>query len=60
MARFDGRGVCYVEVGDAMAAYGSGDFFAFSVPTVTLDAPSAAYRRAKEEFERLLKTWFIA
>ncbi len=60
MARFDGRGFCYVEVGDAMAAYGSGDFFAFPVPTVTLDAPSAAYRRAKEEFERLLETWFIA
>ena len=57
-SRFDGRGFCYVEVGDGLAAYGAGDFYAYPGPRVTLEPPSAAYRRAKEEYERLLDTWF--
>jgi len=59
-ARFDGRGFCYIEEGDGLAAYGSGNFYAYPEPRITLDAPSAAYKRAKHEFERVLDTWFLA
>ncbi len=57
-AGFDGSGFCYVEVGDGLAAYGSGDFYAYPGPRVKLDSPSAESRRAKEEYEQLLDTWF--
>ena len=55
---FDGDGFCYVEVGDGMAAYGAGDFYAFPGPRVTLDMPNPQSRKAKEEYERLLDLWF--
>lgn len=55
---FDGAGFCYVEVGNGLAAYGSGDFYAFPAPRVTLDLPSRQARQAKEEYERLLDVWF--
>ncbi|MEE8330153.1 MAG: NAD(P)/FAD-dependent oxidoreductase, partial [Acidimicrobiia bacterium] len=55
---FDGNGFCYVEVGDGLAAYGSGDFYAYPSPRVKLHSPSAESRRAKEEYEQLLDTWF--
>jgi sulfide:quinone oxidoreductase len=58
-ARFDGRGGCFIEVGDGMAAYGEGDFFAFPEPSVSLEPASAAHKRAKQEFERILDTWFV-
>jgi sulfide:quinone oxidoreductase len=57
---YDGDGFCYVEVGDGVAAYGSGDFYAFPGPRVTLDEPSADGLRAKQEYETLLDTWFYA
>lgn len=57
---FDGKGMCYVEIGDGMAAFGSGDFYAYPGPRVRLDEPSAASRRAKEEYELLLDAWFDA
>jgi len=55
---YDGNGFCYVEVGDGLAAYGSGDFYAFPGPRVKLEAPTPEARRAKEEYEVLLDTWF--
>ncbi|MBI4299314.1 MAG: NAD(P)/FAD-dependent oxidoreductase [Chloroflexi bacterium] len=55
---FDGRGFCYVDVGDGMAAFGSGNFYAYPSPSMTLEAPSPRYRRDKEEFERVLESWF--
>ncbi|MDH3539694.1 MAG: NAD(P)/FAD-dependent oxidoreductase [Acidimicrobiia bacterium] len=55
---YDGAGFCYVEVGEGMAAYGSGDFYAFPGPRVTLEAPTREARQAKEEYERLLDAWF--
>jgi sulfide:quinone oxidoreductase len=58
LARFDGRGFCYVEVGEGMAAFGSGNFYEYPGPSVALEPPSAQYRRDKEEFERVLDTWF--
>ncbi len=55
---FDGHGFCYVEVGEGMAAYGSGDFYAFPEPRVTLEMPTTEAARAKEEYEKLLDLWF--
>lgn len=58
-ARFDGRGFCYVETGEGLAAYGEGDFYAFPEPRVSLAPPSAAHKRAKHEYERVLEAWFL-
>ena len=55
---YDGNGFCYVDVGDGLAAYGSGDFYAYPGPRITLDMPSEEGRRAKGEYESLLETWF--
>ena len=57
-AGFDGRGVCYVEVGDGMAAAGTGNFYAFPAPWVQLEPPSAEGRKAKEQYEAVLDAWF--
>jgi len=57
-AGYDGKGFCYIETGDGQAAYGSGEFYAYPAPRVTLEDPTTGFRRAKEEFEQLLDTWF--
>ena len=49
---YAGMGECWVETGDGVAAHGHGDFFADPVPSVSLDAPSADARSAKEAWER--------
>ncbi len=51
-ARFDGRGGCYLEVGNGKAAYGEGDFYALPSPRVTLEEPTGARMREKEQFEQ--------
>lgn len=55
---YDGHGFCYVDVGDGLAAYGTGDFYAYPAPRVTLEEPSEDGRRAKENYETLLDDWF--
>jgi sulfide:quinone oxidoreductase len=55
---YDGDGFCYVDVGDGLAAYGAGDFYAYPGPRVRLDMPSEEGRRAKAEYEDLLGLWF--
>jgi sulfide:quinone oxidoreductase len=56
--RFTGHGFCYVEVGDGLAAYGSGNFYGIPAPSVTLEPPSEQFRKEKEELERaLLALW---
>jgi len=56
--RYDGRGFCYIETGEGMAAYGSGNFYALPGPSVTLEAPSRRFREEKAEIERsLLDLW---
>jgi sulfide:quinone oxidoreductase len=56
---FTGEGYCYVEVGEGMAAYGIGNFYASPAPSVNLEYPSTQYRREKEEFERSrVSRWF--
>ena len=58
-ARFDGQGFCYLEVGDGMAGYAAGNFYAYPGPRIALEAPTAQHKRAKQEFERVLETWFV-
>ena len=57
-ARFEGRGTCWIELGDGLAMEGRGDFFAMP-PSMTPGAPSADAMRAKERFEdERLAAWF--
>jgi len=57
-SQYTGYGFCYIEVGDGMAAYGSGNFYGIPAPTVTLEPPSQRYRHEKVEMERtLLALW---
>lgn len=57
-ARYTGHGFCYIEVGDGMAAYGSGNFYGLSGPSVTLEPPSERHRQEKEDLERtVLALW---
>lgn len=55
---YDGNGFCYIDVGGGLAGYGSGDFYAYPGPRVTLEEPSVEGRMAKEKYEELLDTWF--
>lgn len=50
-AVFDGRGGCYVELGDGLAAYGEGDFYAEPAPQVVLHSPAAGWHKAKIRLE---------
>jgi sulfide:quinone oxidoreductase len=50
--RYDGRGFCFIEVGEGKAAYGAGNFYGIPGPRITLDSPSDRYRREKEDIER--------
>lgn len=51
-SRFDGKGFCYLEMGDGRAAYGSGNFYAYPVPRVYLEPPSQQYHKERRELER--------
>ena len=56
--QYKGHGFCHIEVGDGMAAYGSGNFYRIPAPSVTLEPPSQRFRQEKEELERtLLALW---
>jgi sulfide:quinone oxidoreductase len=56
--RFDGRGSCYIEIGDHKAAKGDGRFFASPAPEVTLYEPSAEFHEEKHAQEAdWLRTW---
>ena len=56
--QYTGHGFCHIEVGDGMAAYGSGNFYGIPAPRVTLEPPSQRFRKVKEEFERtVLALW---
>lgn len=50
---FDGRGACFVEVGDSRAAYGAGNFYAEPLPAVTLYRPALWFHYGKVLFEKL-------
>lgn len=56
---FDGKGACFVEMGDGIAAYATGDFYAEGEPQVRLRRPSRRWHLAKVAFERYwLWRWF--
>jgi sulfide:quinone oxidoreductase len=51
-ATFDGRGSCFVETGDGVAAYATGDFYAEPSPAVRLRRPGRHWHLAKAAFEK--------
>jgi sulfide:quinone oxidoreductase len=54
LQRFDGRGECFIEIGDGKAGWGGGDFYAEPTPQVTLRMPSWRWHFGKVLFE---KSW---
>ncbi len=54
VARFNGHGECFVEIGDGKAGFGGGDFYAEPKPNVTVRAPSWRWHLGKVLFE---KSW---
>ncbi len=52
---FDGRGSCFVEMGDGVAAFATGNFYAKDGPEVHLRRPGRKWHLAKVAFE---KYWF--
>ncbi len=56
---FEGRGACFVEMGDGIAAYATGDFYAENEPQVRLRRPGRRWHLAKVAFEKYwLWRWF--
>ena len=54
-AVFDGTGACFVEMGDGVAAFATGDFYAGGGAEVRLRRPGRRWHLAKVAFE---KYWF--
>ncbi|MEW6143048.1 MAG: FAD/NAD(P)-binding oxidoreductase [Chloroflexota bacterium] len=51
-SKFDGTGSCYLETGDEMAAYGSGNFYSYPAPRVYMEPPSKHFLKERRELER--------
>jgi len=51
-SRFDGTGSCYLETGNDMAAYGSGNFYSYPAPRVYMEPPSRHFLKERRELER--------
>jgi sulfide:quinone oxidoreductase len=51
-AAFDGRGSCFVDMGDGVAAFATGDFYAEGAPEVSLRRPSRRWHASKVLFEK--------
>ncbi len=49
---FDGKGYCWVELGDGRAAFAEGDFYATPAPTIRLRTPNVMWHVGKVLFER--------
>jgi sulfide:quinone oxidoreductase len=61
LARFDGKGYCFFEVGNNMASYIEVDFYNEAGPAVALHQPSASSYRKKREFENdRVREWLAA
>jgi sulfide:quinone oxidoreductase len=55
---FDGRGACFLELGDGAAAYASGGFYGETGPTMRLRRPGRRWHLAKIAVERyFLRRW---
>jgi len=58
-ATFDGAGSCFVELGDGIAAYATGEFYPDDGPEVNLRRPGRRWHMTKVGFERYwLRRWF--
>lgn len=58
-AAFDGRGACFLELGDGAAGYASGDFYAEGAPHVRMRRPGPHWHLAKVALERyVMRRWF--
>jgi sulfide:quinone oxidoreductase len=56
---FEGKGACFLEMGDGIAAYATGDFYAQEAPQVILRRPGRRWHLAKVAFEKYwLRRWF--
>jgi sulfide:quinone oxidoreductase len=56
---FDGVGSCFVEMGDGVAAYAKGNFYAAPAPAMTLRSPSRLWHWGKLYVEKWwLRRWF--
>jgi sulfide:quinone oxidoreductase len=56
--QYPGRGFCYIETGEGLAAYGAGNFYATPAPSVSLEPPSERFRQEKAGIEQaLLAAW---
>jgi sulfide:quinone oxidoreductase len=59
-AKFDGKGFCFMEIGDKKAGYIDADFYNEAGPTTRLDPPSGEFYQKKIDFERnRLNEWLI-
>lgn len=55
---FDGKGSCFVELGEGRAAFATGDFYAADGPAVTMRTPGRRRHLAKVAFEQYwLRRW---
>ncbi len=58
-ASFDGKGSCFVEMGDGVAAFATGDFYAGGAPEVSLKRPGRRWHLSKIAFEQYwMRRWF--
>lgn len=58
-AAFDGRGGCFMELGDGAAAYASGDFYSQVAPRVRMRRAGRRWHLAKVALERyFMRRWF--
>ncbi len=51
---FDGKGFCFIEIGEGRAGFGGGEFFGMPKPKVYMRQPGRQWHWGKELFE---KTW---
>jgi len=51
-ARFDGHGMCFVEIGGGMAGMGSGNFYAEPLPEMRLRFPNPLWHMGKILYEK--------
>lgn len=57
-ATFDGKGGCFIEMGNGVAAYANGNFYAPDAPAIHLHRPGRRWHLAKVAFERYwMRRW---
>jgi len=57
-ALFAGEGGCFIEMGDGVAAYGSGNFYAEPSPQIKLRLPARRWHWGKSAFElQVMRRW---